>query len=409
VRVPNPWRGLEGLPREVWLLFATTLVNRAGTMALPFLVLYLTRGLGLPTGHAGFALTVFGAGAMLGAPLAGRLSDRVGALAVMRGTLLLSGAILLLFPLLDSYPAILAATFVWAVIGESFRPASLAVVGELVAPEQRKAAFAVSRLAINLGMSVGPAVGGFLATVSFPTLFLVDGATSLAAGAVLVLVPWRAAGGRRDAAEPHGGASTAPAGVLGDRRALVFLAAVFLVGIVFLQHEAAMPVFLVRDLHFPEAFYGMLFTVNTLLIIVLEVPLNTAMAGWPHRPTLVLGALLTAAGFGLLAVATTPAAVIGTVVVWTFGEMILFPTCAAYLSEIAPPGRLGEYMGAFSMAFSLAFVVGPWAGAALLDRLGGAGLWTAMFACGAAAALVMARVEGAPAAEKRLAGAGAAR
>ena len=397
MRIPNPWRGLEGLPREVWLLFGTTLVNRAGTMALPFLVLYLTRGLGLPAGHAGFALAVFGLGAMVGAPLAGRLSDQVGPLQVMRGSLLLSGAVLLVFPLLGSYPALLAATFVWAVIGESFRPASLAVVGDLVPPEQRKAAFAVSRLAINLGMSVGPAVGGFLATVSFPALFLVDGATSLAAGVLLVLVPWRAAGGTRPPAEPHEDSLAAPTGVLRDRRARVLLVAMFLVGVVFLQHEGAMPVFLVRDLHFTEAFYGLLFTVNTLLIILLEVPLNTAMAGWPHRPALVLGALLTAAGFGLLAVASSPAAVIATVVVWTFGEMILFPTSAAYVAEIAPAGRRGEYMGAYSMAFSLAFVVGPWAGTALLDRLGGGVLWTATFVCGAVAAGVMAAVDRAPA------------
>jgi MFS family permease len=395
VSFPNPWRDLRGLPREIWLLFITTLINRAGTMALPFLVLYLTRGLHLSAGHAGFALTVYGIGALLGNPLAGRLSDRVGPLRVMRISLLLSGALLLLFPLLRSYPAILTATFAWAVIGEAFRPASLAVVGDLVAPEQRRAAFAVSRLAINLGMSVGPAVGGFLATVSFSALFLIDGATSLAAGVVLALSPWRTAGEAHPFAE-HG--SAAPIGVLADRRALLFLFAVFLVGVVFLQHEAAMPLFLVRDLGYPESFYGLLFTVNTLLIIFLEVPLNSAMAGWPHRKALVLGALLVAAGFGLLGVAGSPWAITATVVVWTFGEMILFPTSAAYVTDLAPAARRGEYMGAYSMAFSMAFILGPWAGTALLDRMGGAVLWTAIFACGALAAGVMGRVE-APAAE----------
>lgn len=394
---PHPWRGLGALPREVWLLFATTLINRAGTMALPFLVLYLTRGLGLSAGEAGFALAVYGAGALLGAPLAGSLSDRVGSLLVMRVSLLLSGGILLLFPVLGSYPALLAATFAWAVIGEAFRPASLAIVSDLVPPEQRKAAFAVTRLAINLGMSVGPAVGGFLATVSFSALFLIDGATALAAGVVLALAPWRSTG--RAVPEAGGGAHApaSPAGVLADRRALVFLSAIFLVAVVFLQHEAAMPLFLVRHLHFTESFYGMLFTVNTVLIILLEVPLNARMAEWPHRRALALGAFLFAAGFGLLGVATAAWAVVGTVVVWTFGEMILFPTSAAYVAELAPAGRRGEYMGAYTMAFSLAFVVGPWAGAALLERLGGGALWGVVFACGTLAALVMLRLEPSPA------------
>lgn len=387
----NPWRGLRGLPREIWLLFGATLVNRAGTMALPFLVLYLTRGLQLSGGYAGFALTAYGVGALVGTQLGGRLSDRVGPLAVMRASLLLSGGVLLLFPLLQGYAAIVAATFAWAVIGEAFRPASLAVTTDLVAPAQRKAAFAVSRLAINLGMSVGPAVGGFLATVSFPVLFLVDGITSLVAAAVLLLALWRVP--PREAGE-H--ASAVPTGVLSDRSARLFLAGVFLVAVVFLQHEGAMPLFLVRDLGYTESFYGLLFTVNTVLIILLEVPLNGWMAEWPHRRALVLGAMLTAAGFGLLAVSTSVWEVVATVVVWTFGEMILFPTAATYVSELAPPARRGEYMGAYSMAFSLAFVVGPWAGTALLERAGGGVLWGAVFACGALAALLMARVAATP-------------
>lgn len=382
---PHPWRGLSGLPREVWLLFAATLINRAGTMALPFLVLYLTREMGLPAGKAGFALTVFGVGAVLGAPLAGRLSDRVGPLLVMRASLVASGAILLLFPFVEGYPALLAAVFAWAVTGESFRPASMAVVSDLVPPEQRRAAFAASRLAVNLGMSVGPAVGGFLATVSFSALFLVDAATALAAGVLLVLVPWRAVG-REPRAREEAAALT---GVLSDRRAVLFLASSFLVGMIFLQHEGAMPLYLVRDLHLPESFYGLCFTANTLLIVFLEVPLNTAMARWPHRRALVLGVLLVAAGFGLLGVASTAAGVLWTVVVWTFGEMILFPTGAAYVSDIAPPARRGEYMGAYSMSFSLAFIVGPWAGTLLLERMGGGVLWGVAFACGVLAALVM--------------------
>jgi MFS family permease len=181
----NPWRGLRGLPREIWILFAATLVNRCGTMVLPFLVLYLTRVLAISVSHAALALTVYGIGALLTMPIAGRLTDRLGALFVMRCSLLLSGFVLFLFPLAHHFGGILAITFVFAILNESVRPPSLALVSDLVEPEQRKQAFALSRLAVNLGMSLGPAIGGILAVYSFRFLFFADGATSILAGLVL--------------------------------------------------------------------------------------------------------------------------------------------------------------------------------------------------------------------------------
>ncbi|HEX8360906.1 MAG TPA: MFS transporter, partial [Longimicrobium sp.] len=138
--IPNPWRGLRGLPADVWLLFATTLVNRTGTMALPFLVLYLTQHMHLPARVAGAALTVYGVGSLCSAPFAGWLCDRLGALRVMELSLVLSGLLLLLFPLAHSFPAVLALTLAWSLAGEAIRPASLAALAETTAPEQRRAA-----------------------------------------------------------------------------------------------------------------------------------------------------------------------------------------------------------------------------------------------------------------------------
>lgn len=388
IALPNPWRGLRGLPAEVWAVAATTLVNRMGMMVLPFLVLYLTRHLGYPAATAGLVLTVFGAGGLVSAPVAGRLCDRVGALRVMQAALLLSGGLLLLFPLARGLEAVLGLTLLWALVSEAVRPASLAALTGSLPPEKRTAAIALNRLAINLGMSVGPAVGGFLAMASFPLIFVVDGLTSLAAGLGLTLAIWKL-GLRRheDRAAEHAALSgSVPRGVLRDRRMLAFLAGLFLLGVVFLQHEAALPVYLVNDLGLPTSFYGMIFAVNTAMIVLLEVPLNLAMAGWPHRRTLVLGAALCAAGFGALVLASGPVGVVLTVVVWTFGEMIFFPVSATYVSELAPPGRQGAYMGAYSMAWGLAFTLGPAAGTALLDRFGAAALWSTMLAVGLASA-----------------------
>lgn len=391
----NPWRGLRNLPREMWILFTAVLINRSGTMALPFLALYLTQGRGFTTGDAGLAITFYGAGSMITSPLAGRLSDRLGPLRIMKAALLLSGALLLLFPLAKSFTMILTLAALWAIMSEAFRPASLTIITELVAPEQRRAAFALNRLAINLGMSIGPLVAGFLVLVSYPAIFVVDGVTSILAGIVLVVVPIRVRRQATKAAAESNAISDSPnepANVLARRTFLQFLLGLLLVDLVFFQIEAAMPLYLVRDLRLSESTYGMMFTLNTLLIIFIEVPLNLAMERWPHNKALALGAFFFGAGFGAMTFATGVFSVGMTVVVWTFGEMIVFPGSAAYVAEVAPVARRGQYMGFYNMTFSLAFAIGPWLGAQILERLGATVLWSAAFMCGCLAAVIMRRL-----------------
>jgi len=392
----NPWRALAGLPREVWVLCAATLVNKAGSMVLPFFVLYLTRDAGLSVSASSLMVLLYGAGALVAAPVAGRLSDRLGPIRIMRWSLLTSGLILLLFPVARGTSAIVAMTLALSVASESFRPANLTIMGDLVTPERRKTAFALNRLAINLGMSIGPALGGFLATVSFRWLFVVDGGTAIAAGAILVashFPPHRQSPGSRQLEEAVA-SHLRLSGAHRDRRLLYFLAAMFPVAFVFFQHISSMPIYLVRDLKLSEAAYGLLFTVNTLLIVFLEVGINSATAHWPHRRTLALGAILCGAGFGALAWARDIWQVAATVVVWTFGEMFLFPGMADYLTDIAPAARRGEYMGLSQMMMGLAFMLGPWAGLQILALYGGKTLWLLMLILGIGASLLMTRLKG---------------
>jgi predicted MFS family arabinose efflux permease len=392
----NPWRGLAGLPREVWALFAASVVNKAGTMVLPFFVLYLTHERGFTARQASLYVLLYGAGALVAAPFAGRLCDRLGPIRIMRTSMFVSGGILLAFPLARSGPALAVMTLALSISAESFRPANLTIFGDLVPPDLRKAGFALNRLAVNLGMSIGPALGGFLATLSFRWLFWVDGATSLAAGVILLVAtfpPHRRAAHATPIEEAvsdiaHGGPAHR------DRTLLLFLAAFFPVMIVFFQHISSMPIYLVQDLGLSAAAYGLLFTVNTLMIVFLEVPFNLATRHWPHRRTLGLGAFLCAIGFGSLAAAWNLPSVIATVVVWTVGEMLLFPGMADYLTAIAPAHRRGEYMGLAQMMMGLAFTVGPWAGLQLLAAVGGRLLWLVMLAVGLGSAALLARVAG---------------
>ncbi len=379
---------LRALPRAVWVQCLATFVNRAGTMVLPFLLLYLTRDMGLSPSTAGAIVALYGATALVTSPFAGRLCDRAGPIRLMTASLLLSGLVLLAFPLARTPASVAVATVLWAVVSELFRPASLTAIADAVGPEHRKTAFAVNRLAINLGMSIGPALGGFLATWSYTALFVADGLSSLAAAAIL------ARAGRPDRANASG-ATAAPREHVRpahlDRRLVLLVLGVLPVAVVFFQHVAAMALFLVRDHGWSEAQYGLLATLNTLLVVAFEVPLNSAMARWPARRALPLGAVLTGVGFGLLAFADAPAMVLAAVVVWTFGEIVLFPGLNAAVADLAPEARRGEYMGLYMMSFNLAFAIGPWAGTAVLERWGGSVLWAGAFLAALLSAILLGR------------------
>lgn len=399
----NPWRGLGALPREIWYLSLATLINRSGTMVLPFLTLYLTVDRRFSASTAGLAITVYGIAAIIIAPVAGRLSDRFGGLLIIKLSLILSGAILFIFPFVNSLIGIFAMCGLWAIANEAFRPPSMSIIGDLAAPSQRKAAFALSRLAINLGMSIGPVVGGFLAMYSFRLLFYADGGTSILAGLLVAVLPWRLQQTGQSLRTGVGAAdsrSTSPVGtepapvlkyssVLKDRRFIYFLIAMLPIEVVFFQSLAAMPLFLVRDLHFTEAGFGALLAINTVIIILVEVPLNSAMSEWSHRHSLALGALLVGAGFGALVfVKGTPGAA-ATIVLWTVGEMIILPASAAFVSDMAPREQSGAYMGLYTMGFSVALAIGPWLGTETLDRFGSAPVWIGTFCCGCITAVMV--------------------
>ena len=172
------------------MLSIATLINRAGTMVLPFIALYANQMLNASKGDSGLVLAAYGIGAFVTAPFAGKLSDKIGTMKTMKISLFCTGSFLFLYSFITNFFLFLALTFVWAILSEAFRPASMSFISSEISPDRRKTAFALNRLAINLGMSIGPVLGGILSTINFHLLFYVDGLTSLAAGTFLILFPW---------------------------------------------------------------------------------------------------------------------------------------------------------------------------------------------------------------------------
>jgi len=371
----NPYKGLKGLPHDMWALFFTSLINRSGTMVIPFLALYLTKKIGVSPAEAGMALLVYGAAAFIAAPLTGKLSDKLGALKVMKFALFGSGVIFFLYSFISDYHWILVASFILAAVNEAFRPANLSMITEIVAPSQRRMAFALNRLAINAGMSIGPVIGGFLTLIDYHYLFYANAVASIAAGIYFSSIKWSSlAGSEKEKTTEE--VSKIRFAILSDKGFLFFLFAVIPANLVFFQHLGALPLYIVNDLGYTTAAFGLFGSINTVLIIFAEVPLNNFMNDTPYRKSLMIGALLAGIGFGGFAIATTVIPLVIAIIIFTFGEMIFFPVTAAYTSEIAPADRRGEYMGYYQMTFSFAFSAGPWLGTVVYQNYGSVILWS---------------------------------
>jgi MFS family permease len=380
----NPWHGLKDLPKNMWTIFFATLINRTGTMVLPFLTIYLTTRRGESIDQAGLVIAVYGLGALLTGPFAGKLSDKIGAKELMKISLIVSGLVLFIYSLVVNFQLILLITFFWSIINESFRPANLSLISHVVPSNQRRTAFALNRLAINLGMSIGPVAAGFLILINFSITFYVDGITSILAGLFLTFAPWREKTIVPITPNEKTEADKLPVenntiSILKDKRMFYFILTLIPVSMVYFQHMSTLPLYLVKELGFKTSIFGMLIAINTVLIILVEVPLNNSLTKWRDSRLLTIGAILAAIGFGSMVFAKDILFIAATIVIWTFGEMILFPASANYISSIAPESRRGEYMGFFQITFSLAFTVGPWLGTVVFEHLGSAALWIGTF------------------------------
>lgn len=383
----NPWKSLKGLPNDMWVLFFTSLINRSGTMVLPFLTLYLTKKIGTTPAEAGLALLVYGIAAFLAAPLTGKIADKIGALKVMKFSLFGSGIIFIIYSFITNYYLILIASFFLAAVNEAFRPANLSMISELVEPSQRRIAFALNRLAINAGMSIGPVIGGFLSLIDFHFLFYANAFSAIASGIYLSNVKWTSLQSAKQINSTE--KEKIKINVLSDTSFLFFLVAVIPVNLVFFQHIGALPLYIVDELGFTTAAFGLLSAINTVMIIFLEVPINDYLSNISYKRSMIAGALLAAIGFGLFGFAHSIIPLIIAIAIFTFGEMIFFPVTAAYTSEVAPEKRKGEYMGYYQMTFSFAFSAGPWLGTVVFQNYGSTVLWLGAFAFGFISALLL--------------------
>lgn len=376
------------LPAAFWVLWAGSLVNRLGTVVLPFLTLYLTVHRGLPPATAALTAGLYGVGGIAATLLGGALADRVGRRATLLASLVLGAIVVVLVPTAEPLPLLAAAVLGVGLTGELFRPAVAAAVADLVPAIHRPRAYSLLYWAANLGISIAAVLGGLLAARSYVALFVVDALTMLAFAAI---VAWRLPETRPADAESGAVAALRPRrlrAALADRTLVAFSLLSLPVAALFWQTFTILPLSMAAA-GLSATSFGLALSLNGVVIVLVSLPLAASVARLPRLPMLAAAILVIGVGMSLHGPAASTAAYAAAIVLWTLGEIVFFALAPSLVADLAPARLRGTYQGVFHAAWGAGAFLGPALGGAAFERWGDHIAWALGLAAAAAAALGM--------------------
>ena len=361
----------SNLQRNIWILAISMFINRSGSMVLLFTSLYLTNELHFTIVDAGFVMSFYGMGSVLGSYMGGWLTDRRNHFDIMIYSLICSGFILLLLLVAASPIAISIVIFFYALSADMFRPANSAAIADYTTTTDRNRSVSLVRLAINLGFSVGPAVGGFVALyLGYKWLFVIDACTSFAAAIMLYLyLPRKKPELNRHKNEVLADSSTS---AYRDYRYLIFILLVALYGICFFQLFASMPQYFNTVCHYNEDTIGLLLALNGLLVVIIEMPLITILEKKKKIfPFIIIGVICLPVSFALLQVGhgLMLFAILYTLMI-TMSEIFAMPFMFNYAISRPRKERQGQYSALYSISYGIANIAAPVIGLGIAGKFG---------------------------------------
>jgi MFS family permease len=369
----NYLQSFSGLPRGVWFLSLAVLINRSGTMVMFFLSLYVTTQLDFSVIQAGSLVTYYGLGAIGGAFAGGWASDKIAPKTVQIWSLIATGLGFIVLGQLGSYNDFVFGMLVQGFVAETFRPANAKAIGLITNATNRSRSFALNRLAINMGMAIGPAVGGIMATYNYTYLFWADGLTCVVSGILLALL-YKKMTGLFTAKESAEEQKEQKRQTIVLNLTVIFFV-MFIFGLIFTQVFNTWPLYLKNINGFDEDIIGYLLGLNAVLVTIFEMPLVHRYENSNLVRVMAAGAVFFVGGFVLLPVDPALWFVVLTVVIWSIGEMLVFPIATAFIANQSTPDNLGRIMGVFSFTFGLSMAVGPAIGSYIYDKVSPNMLW----------------------------------
>ncbi|MCI0477859.1 MAG: MFS transporter [Anaerolineales bacterium] len=375
-------------PRQFWIIFGGTLINSTGSsMVFPFITLYLRQRLNVSMTTVGMILMFWAISALVGQIVGGTFTDRFGRKRLMMFSLVSNAVMLSLFGLADSFALAAIVVSITGFVNALYQPARDAMIADLVASERRPQAYGLIRVVANLGVAIGPAIGGFLAAQSYLISFLCSASATFV---YFLITTFLMRETKPDAPRVHA-ADTAPGNlmtVLRDTRFVVFCLGGIGCTILAAQMMTVLPVYMKDQFGLGETFFGWVMTTNAAMVVFLQLPITRVTRNVPRLMLTASGAILYALGVGGVALGNAFPHFIAAMIVFTFGEMILVPTSTAVTADLAPADLRGRYMGMLGLTWSVGFGIGPIVGGLISDQIAPIALWPLTATSGILAAII---------------------
>ena len=356
----------SGLSKESWYLSLVMLINRSGTMVVPFLTIYCTQQLKFSIVQAGTIMALFGAGSVLGAFIGGKITDKIGFYYLQIAALITGGIMFISLAFLETFFSLAIGTVILSMCNEGFRPANSSAVAHYSTVKNRTRSYSLNRIAVNLGWSFGGALGGFFASIDYHLLFFVDGFTNILAALILIkLLPAVKKVKNEDKSIERKITKSA----YRDKPYLAFILLSTLFASCFFQLFTLQPVFYKTEWHLSEQFIGGLMALNGLLIVGFEMLLINKIDG--KKPSLYfigLGTIITGFSFAILDIlpALALVAILSTIII-SFGEMFAMPFMNTFWTSRSNDSNRGEYAALYTISWSVAQIIGPLYGSFLVE------------------------------------------
>jgi predicted MFS family arabinose efflux permease len=380
-----------GLPRIIYAMSVAAFVNAVGRMGMLFGALYLSQIQGYGAAAVGWLVAAAGLGSLTGAYGSGVLSDRVQPPYVLVSALTLTAASFALLIAVDS-PWMIALTLFLVGLGEGgFRPPYNRIVMAACRAEDRARAYSVYLMAVNLAFAVAGPVGGLLASTSYALVFAADGLTSLIAAGLLLWMfsAWR----KTRPLAPTPMQTAGPHSTGSPYRDVVFVAlclSLLITSLVHNQLQSTYPLYLNEAYRLDPERIGLLYLVNGLMVMGMQVPLTWILQRVASRTVGWIGTLLLCGGFAILPFGAAFPFALLSLVIWTLGEILLYPPLTAIVMGRAEQGRSGHYLGVYHGIFSFALLVGPAMGGTVYATWSPEALWIGCGLLGVLAAILIA-------------------
>ena len=349
-------RSYNEYPGTFKVLVLATFIDRMGFFLLfPFFALYMTARFNVVPTQVGLLFTIFSAGNIIGGIMGGALADKYGRRAMILVGLIGSGVSSILMGLIDDLNIFYIIAAFMGLIGNFGGPARQAMVADLLPPEKQAEGFGILRVAVNLSATVGPILGGFIATQSYLFLFIADAVSSLITGIIVFFVipetkPEKKEG---EAEETLVKSVIGYKEVLKDWRYMLFLSVSAITVIVYMQMAATLSLFLDKVYKFPLQSFGFMLSMNALMVVVFQFWITGKMSKYSPMKVMAVGTLFYMVGFGMYGFVSEPYLFFIAMAIITIGEMIEMPIGLTSAALFAPEDKRGRYMAMFGFHWAI--------------------------------------------------------